>query len=81
MGKAMSGRDDGGPAFAGGVIPDNGSPMQTGMSLRDWFAGQWVAGLASATPLMTEQHRADATNLAKWAYGMADAMLAERSKP
>lgn len=45
-----------------------------GMSLRDWFAGQAAAGLASIE---------DASNLkvAEWAYEVADAMLAARSKP
>jgi hypothetical protein len=48
-----------------------------GMTLRDWFAGQalvgYLSGFAETTPA---EHVA-----ARWAYGFADAMLAERAKP
>jgi hypothetical protein len=43
-----------------------------GMSLRDWFAGQALATL---------QPHWDAKPLAKAAYEVADAMLAERERP
>ena len=42
-------RDDGGPAFPAGTYCNNFGdevPMR-GMSLRDWFAGQALAGLLS----------------------------------
>ena len=56
-------RDDGGQAFPG---------VQTdGMSLRDYFAGQAVAGLCATARLSEIERRA---------YAIADAMLAERSK-
>ena len=56
-------RTNGGPAFPGG----------TGMSLREWFAGQALAGIAESYW--------DAPDLAaKKAYELADAMLAERGK-
>jgi hypothetical protein len=43
-----------------------------GMTLRDWFAGQALAGIAcDETP----------ETAAEAAYRFADAMLAERSKP
>lgn len=66
----MSAINDGGPAFPS--LAHMSCPQ--GMSLRDWFAGQAAAGLASIE---------DASNLkvAEWAYEVADAMLAARSKP
>jgi hypothetical protein len=45
-----------------------------GMSLRDWFAGQALIGVASSR----EWERY--TDVAAHAYGLADAMLAERAK-
>jgi hypothetical protein len=42
-----------------------------GMDLRDWFAGQALADLAC----YSQPHDA-----ARWAYEMADAMMAERAK-
>lgn len=68
----MSEMSDGGPAFpiASDVIGHCG-----GMSLRDWFAGQAIAGTCRPTPdgwsLSPEDH-------AQWAYQMADAMLSAR---
>ena len=62
-------RDDGGQAFPG---------VQTdGMSLRDYFAGQALAGqLASFGP----DDFPNPDGLAALAYCIADAVLAERSK-
>ena len=71
----MSKQDDGGPAFPGNREQNesgvwfNGWP---GMSLRDWFAGQALAGL-----LANENDGA----IVKQAYLFADAMLAARSTP
>lgn len=75
----MSAVNDGGPAFpehrAGPMYfaGPNGQPrpvMETvgGMSLRDWFAGQALAGMVPDT----------AQNKALAAYAIADAMLAAR---
>jgi hypothetical protein len=51
---------------------------QPGMGLRDWFAGQ-------ALPFCLEEflgvHPDSQRACAECAYGIADAMLAERSKP
>lgn len=44
-----------------------------GMTLRDWFAGQALAGLLTQGKWKTEQ-------LARQSYCAADAMLAERGK-
>lgn len=54
----------------------------TGLTLRDWFAGQALAGVGAWTPLyvaLTSDESLAAR--AEWAYRQSDAMLAERSKP
>lgn len=64
--------NDGGPAF-----PSHGSMGEVtheGMSLRDWFAGQSLAGLLS-DPTLDRSCKA----FARDAYGFADAMLAARA--
>ncbi len=49
-----------------------------GMSLRDYFAGQSLAGqMASFT---NQDNIASPEQLADWAYGVADAMIARREK-
>ena len=66
----MTKRNDGGPAFP----PVRCEYNTSGMSLRDWYAGQALAGMAGSWgsdegPLMTET-----------AYALADAMLTERDR-
>jgi len=64
--------NDGGPAFPVASDIYNGSGL-CGMSLRDWFAGQALAGMLSS------EHRPDGNKLkADWAYELADAMLRAR---
>lgn len=64
-------KEDGGPAFP--VIAENGlGHISDGMTLRDWFAGQYVTGLC--------QKWANADEAAANAYKFADAMLRERSR-
>lgn len=55
-----------------------------GMTLRDWFAGQALGSVITATS--AGQNTLDGTGtvydmLAQEAYRLADAMLAERTKP
>jgi hypothetical protein len=73
----MSKQNDGGAAFP---VPDDASDIP-GMSLRDWFAGQALAGLASDGERLNAVHEygddpAQAVALA--AYAIADAMLRAR---
>jgi len=60
----------------------NGDEYQTGMLLRDYFAGQALAGLCSHNDFTDGSYDTiDGFALfAKWSYDFADAMLAEREK-
>ena len=79
---------DGGPAFprpaSEGHHVQNGEDYkgygeQAGMTLRDYFAGQALAGMLSA-PMgeIGARARENATVAAQWAYDHADAMIAAR---
>jgi hypothetical protein len=57
-------------AFPGGAPSKYDGSVASGMSLRDYFAGQALAMSMPDSP----QHLAD------WAYRVADAMVAERAK-
>jgi len=56
--------------FGGFAFPSVG--FSSGMTLRDYFAGQVMAGMAA--------NDASAQDRALWAYEMADAMLAARER-
>ena len=62
-------RDDGGPAFPV-------SPLNSGMTLRDYFAAAALTG-ASASGVIYGTEAQAATDF----YRMADAMLEQRRKP
>lgn len=73
--------DNGGPAFP---LDVNTFGPNTGMSLRDWFAGQALSGIAAkatteAISELSEGIKAGRREAAA-AYAWADAMLKERSK-
>ena len=89
----MSEQDNGGPAFPMSAHPDHGygpgESVKEGMTLRDWFAGQALAGILahdasidSAMP--TESIRDTLTRTVEcWAirsYRIADAMLKAREQ-
>ena len=66
-------RNDGGPAFPGPAQHEVSMDLHEGMSLRDWFAGQALAGIL-ADPNVSA--RGDAVHvLAAYLYQVADAML------
>jgi hypothetical protein len=65
----MSNINNGGPAF-----PFDGYYGETyGMTLRDWFAGQALAGL-----IADPSRDGSADDRARYAYAYADAMLRAR---
>jgi hypothetical protein len=65
-------KPDGGDAFPQALV-NGGYDGSKGMTLRDWFAGQFLTSLA---PPPDVSARAVATK----AYEVADAMIAERAK-
>jgi hypothetical protein len=69
----MSEINDGGPAFPQAEV-DQSWPQAPGMSLRDWFAGQALAGLC-ANPDWINSSRNDRI---AFALGDADAMIRAR---
>lgn len=74
---------DGGPAFPtdGMTLIDGtrASTKRSGMSLRDYFAGQAMAAYL-ASPTTSRMATDNVSICAEWAYAQADAMLAEREK-
>lgn len=71
----MTTKDTGGPAFPPMHDPNT---HESGMSLRDWFAGKALMGMmASRNPTSPRFHPADD---AAYVYAVADALLAERNK-
>ena len=73
----MTKPNDGGPAF-----PRAGSDYvkaQVGMSLRDWFAGQALAGIMANARLVTVLAESK-QDPASCAFEMAEFMMEERSK-
>jgi hypothetical protein len=66
----MSTINDGGPAFPVGSPTHRG---YEGMTLRDWFAGQALAGL-----IADPSRDGSADDRARYAYAYADAMLRAR---
>ena len=68
---------NGGPAFPS-VVPGTAAtaprPIR-GMTLRDWFAGQALAGHIAADQAI---HPSQMPNIAELCYDMADAMLTVR---
>jgi hypothetical protein len=77
----MNTNDDGGPAFPRlGEGFGNPNYDTAGMTLRDWFAGQALAGLLANGDGPNAKWAEHFPSAATWAYGLADSMIAERSK-
>lgn len=66
-------KKNGGPAFPRPVTEWNAG--QPGMTLRDWFAGQALAGIMAGWPA---NERISEARAAEISYHAADAMIAER---
>lgn len=64
-----------GPAF-----PCGGEVYSSGLTIRDYFAGQALAGMGTWVPTTDAGYMPDDVIAAKadWAYAQADAMLAAR---
>lgn len=88
VGKQMSEKNDGGPAFPTMVFQgdDHNNPEYAiGLTMRDWFAGQIAGHLVSnpnQNPLFVQFFSGgeQAQTYAEAAYLLADAMLAQRNK-
>jgi hypothetical protein len=77
----MSKINDGGPAFPSTIqyFPDDkNANEEQGMTLRDWFAGQALAGLVCDGITVTEENVYGIEDTASLAYACADAMLRAR---
>jgi hypothetical protein len=75
----MSKINDGGPAFPSTIqyFPDDkNANEEQGMTLRDWFAGQALAGVTSS--VNDEISVGQVEGIAEIAYALADAMLKAR---
>ena len=72
-------KDTSDPAFP---LQDAAAWQYGGMSLRDYFAGQALAGRDHPGVVYKdgEAYKATAQDVAEWCYALADAMLAEREK-
>jgi hypothetical protein len=66
-------QDDGGPAFPHSRLGSDSD----GMTLRDYFAAKAMAAMLS---LEVVHANCGESELAKWSYQQADAMLAERNR-
>ncbi|RSV15646.1 hypothetical protein CA235_07270 [Sphingomonas sp. ABOLF] len=82
----MSEQHENPAAFPSVCLDDPGHPASApGMTLRDWFAGQFAGGCANGLTHVPEddeelaQFRHEIGRVAQLSYMMADAMLAARS--
>ena len=75
-------KNDGGPAYPVSFGPDGTPGYADGMSLRDYFAGQALAGMVSNLdgPRVKRDPEGLLRSLPPTCYALADAMLAERDR-
>lgn len=80
----MTTNNEGGQAFPSHPILYSSADAHQaqGMSLRDWFAGQALAGICANghTPWSPNVADIEDAEVARAAYDLADAMLAARAK-
>jgi len=69
---------DGGAAFP--YQPGDWAVDNTGMTLRDWFAGKAMQGLLSNQSLIDTIDKSNCMWISDWAYKQADSMIAQREK-
>lgn len=76
--------NDGGRAFPADpaihTLSDAECSTLSGMSLRDWFAGQAITGICDDSLVRSGARVGTTRNAAEDAYAIADAMIAERKK-
>lgn len=79
--------DDGGPAFPQSIAEIHGRATNSGefgwpgLSIRDYFAAQALAGICACGDDQVETDTDQVDFVAQRAYHYADAMLAARVKP
>lgn len=76
--------DDGGPCYPSGIQPSGyskeGSAFEYGISMRDYFAGQALAGVwAGRESDFVKISAPNTTDVAVACYAIADAMIQARS--
>jgi len=59
------------------AFPNPNNTLQSGMDLRDWFAGKALMSMLSAVQNITDSTPSIA---ARYSYKIADAMIEERKK-
>jgi hypothetical protein len=74
--------NDGGPAFP---LQDwdeciHSRRTETGMTLRDWFAGQALAGFAANPRMIDSRSPATLEIVSEWSFEAADAMIKARKE-
>lgn len=72
-------KDDGGPAYPREDYQGGGGG-QTGMSLRDWFAGQAMAGMMAFNGSLLGRTTKSPEVVAALAYEYADEMIKTRGQ-
>lgn len=73
--------NDGGPAFPKTCeFDNNGNAMPDGLTKREWFAGQALVGYLSEGTVRSHDLGTYKTQLAKYCFECADAMIEESQR-
>jgi len=76
----MTEKKDGGPAFPVNILWKKDTEEYSGMSLRDYFAGQIMPIIVDHGMDSSDELAKDIKGMAETAYWFANAMIKERSK-